>query len=136
MGYMRYVGIDYGAKRVGIALSDEAGTMGFPHETIPNDGRLLERVLALIAEKGAEAVVMGASKDLSGADNPIAKEAQVFGKALVEDGGIPVFFEDERFSTQEALRTPDGTRERKDAGTDAKAAALLLTSYLEKHDNH
>jgi putative Holliday junction resolvase len=130
------MGIDYGSKRVGVAFSDEAGTMGFPHDTLPNDERLLENVLALIAGKDAGAVVIGASRNLSGEANPIAKEAEAFGKALAEDGGVPVFFEDERFSTQEALRFPDGVRGKKDERTDAKVAALLLTNYLERHDNN
>ncbi|MFZ1988109.1 MAG: Holliday junction resolvase RuvX, partial [Minisyncoccia bacterium] len=73
---MRYIGIDYGTKKVGLALSDEAGTMGFPHGIIPNTPRLLETIVTLIKEKKVEAVVMGESKDFSGKDNPIAQDAR------------------------------------------------------------
>lgn len=136
---MRYLGIDYGTKKVGLALSDEAGTMGFPRDIITNTPRLLDDVCVLIAKEQVGAVVIGESRDLSGADNPIAAEARALGKDISDKAGIPVFYESEVFTSAEARRAPEKegkTRspKRRDA-VDASAAALILTSYLSR-TNH
>lgn len=130
---MRYLGIDYGTGKVGLALSDEAGTMGFPKASIDNGPRLMQEVRELAAAEGVAAVVIGDSMDSSGKPNPVALEAREFGAKLSEESGLPVYYEMEAFSTQEARRAPDGTRGK--GAVDASAAALILTSYLSRnHD--
>ncbi len=131
---MRYLGIDFGTKKVGLALSDEAGTMGFPHGVLPHDERLLGEVLSLVQAQRIGRVVIGDSKDLSGAENAVAKAAQAFGASL-EAHDIPVDYEMEAFSTQEARRDPEGNRTNT-GGLDASAAALILTSYLSRTHDH
>jgi putative transcription antitermination factor YqgF len=131
---MRYMGIDYGHKKTGIALSDEAGAMGFPHATRPTDPRLLDDIALLIQEKGVGAVVIGESKDFSGGDNAIAADARAFAQDLKTRTGIEVFFEPEMFTTQAARRMPDGTRMDGSPDVDASAAALILTSFLERKE--
>ncbi len=135
---MRYLGIDYGSKKVGLALSDEAGTMGFPHGVFPNTGRLIDDVLELIATKEVGGVVIGDSRDFQGNDNPIAKAARVFGMQLERRTSLPVEFEPEVLTTQEARRNFEGVRESGSgsAVVDAQAAALILTSFLDKKNNH
>lgn len=129
---MRYLGIDYGTKKVGIALSDEAGVMGFPHSILPNDGRLLEAVRTLMEKEKVEAIVIGESKDFKGEDNAVAAEARAFGLQLGE-GGMPIHFELEMFSTQEARRDFEGVRTNGHAVVDSSAAAIILTSFLSHH---
>lgn len=149
---MRYLGIDYGTGKVGIALSDEAGTMGFPKTSLENGPRLMQEVRELAAAENVGAVVIGESLDFSGNPNPVALDARAFGAKLEEESGLPVYFEIEALSTQEARRAPDGThplhaanvqRQRSEKGmaagqrgaVDARAAALILTSYLSRnHD--
>lgn len=145
---MRYLGIDYGKGKVGLALSDEAGTMGFPKGTLENGPRLMQEVRELAATEGVGAVVIGDSTDFSGKPNPIALEAREFGARLSEESGLPVYYESEAMTTQEARRAPDGShphaptdRQRKTksasgkGAVDASAAALILTSYLSRtHD--
>ncbi len=132
---MRYLGIDYGAKKTGLALSDEDGTMGFPKEVVFTDGKLVEYLGKLIAKESVGAVVIGESKSLSGADNPIAEAVRALAKTITEYYGTPVFFESETFTTQEARRLPTG--ERVSGGiVDAAAAALILTSYLSRNDHN
>lgn len=130
---MRYLGIDYGTKKVGIAVSDESGQMGFPHSVLPNDERLLSSIVALLRKEDAEAIVMGESLALDGSDNPVAKEAKAFAEALKAEAGVPVYFEMEAFTTQEAGRGIDGARGGTREGVDAQAAALILTSYLGRN---
>jgi len=143
---MRYLGIDYGSKKVGLALSDDAGKMGFPHSIIPASARLLEEVSALIQKERVDAVVIGESKTLSGIDNPIAQEARAFGARVSEQTKVPVYYESEVFTSIEARRAPapaeggrvSDSKERKTrapkkrALVDASAAALILTSYLSR----
>jgi len=79
---MRYLGIDFGSKRVGLALSDESGAMGFPHAVVPNDGRLIDYVRDLIANKNITAIVIGDSKNFAGEENPVAAKAKAFAAEL------------------------------------------------------
>jgi len=134
---MRHLGIDFGTKRVGLALSDEGGAMGFPHSTIPNSGRLIDDVLALMKEKGVERVVLGESRSFAGAPNPVARHAKEFGELLECRSGVPVVYEPETLTTQEARRNFEGVRESGSGNllVDASAAALILTSYLDKQKN-
>lgn len=135
---MRYLGIDYGTKRVGLALSDEAGTMGFPHATITNTGRLIDDILDIITRKEVGVVVMGESRNFDETLNPVAKAAKEFGVLLERRSGIAVVYEPETLTTQEARRNFEGVREpgSGSAFVDASAAALILTSYLDRTRNH
>jgi len=133
---MRYLGVDYGSKKIGLALSDEEGTMGFPHTIVANTPRLIDEICALIAKENVNAVVIGESRDFAGNENPIAKDAHAFGDLITERSGVSVFFESEVFTTAEARRAPEKeikTRAMKQhKNVDASAAALILTSYLSR----
>lgn len=132
---MRYLGIDFGTKKVGLALSDEGGAMGFPHGIVPNDGRLIDEVLSLMERKEVGAVVIGESRDFSGKENAVAKDAKAFGILIERRSSVPVYFEPETLTTQEARRDFEGVRIPGNAAVDASAAALILTSYLSRtHD--
>lgn len=130
---MRYLGIDFGTKKVGLALSDEGGQMGFPHSVIPNSPSLADDLLTLIRKEDVGAIVLGESLNLSGEENPVARQAKGLAKKLSEETGLPVYFEPEAFTTQEAGRGFDGERGGQTELVDASAAALILTSYLGKH---
>jgi len=146
---MRYLGVDYGSKKIGLALSDEAGAMGFPYSIVVNTPRLVDEICALIAKEDVGAVVIGESRDLAGGENPIAKDAHTFGDLITARSGIPVCYESEVFTSAEARRAPEpaeggsasGGKERKTrapkvrVNVDASAAALILTSYLSR-TNH
>ena len=133
---MRYLGVDYGSKRIGVALSDEAGTMGFPHTILANTPRLVDDTCALIAKENIGTVVIGESRDLAGKENPIAKDARAFGEELMARAGVPVFFESEVFTSAEARRAPEKQEKtrapKKHVEVDASAAALILTSFLSR----
>lgn len=128
---MRYLAIDFGTKKLGLALSDEAGVMGFPHSIIPNTAQTVENIASLMAREGVGEVVMGESLMLSGEENPVQEKARDFAKALTSATGVPVSFEPEMFTTQEARRDMEGLRTIK-GDVDASAAALILTSFLDK----
>lgn len=128
---MRCAGIDFGTGKVGVALSDEAGAMGFPHAVFKNDQALIKELAALFSAQKVGMVVIGESRDFSGAENPVAKEARAFGDRLHEATGLPVEYEMEILTTQEARRDLEGNRTRT-RDVDAAAAALILTSYITR----
>lgn len=136
---MRYLGIDYGSKKVGLALSDEAGAMGFPHAILQSTPRLVDELCALIAKEDVGAVVIGESRNLAGGQNPIAEDARALGNALTERAGVPVFFESEVYTSALARRAPKKEMKsrapKKHIAVDASAAALILTSYLSRVDH-
>ena len=133
---MRYLGVDYGSSKIGLALSDEAGTMGFPHSIVTNTPRLVDELCVLIAKENVGAVVIGESRDFSGVENPIAKDAHALGDQIAERAGLPILYESETFTSTEARRAPE--KEMKSRSTkrrtavDDSAAALILTSYLSR----
>lgn len=135
---MRYLGVDYGTKKIGLALSDEAGTMGFPHAVLPQSKHAVAEVAALAKRAGVGAIVVGESRDLSGAPNPVHAAAHAFGDALAEETGLPVRYESETFTSVEARRAPGKMPKSRAPSSreavDASAAALILTSYLSSRN--
>jgi len=125
---MRILGIDFGSKRVGLALSDEGGTMAFPHAVIPNDASLRRAIVSLIEEKQVGQVVIGHSLDRKGVPNKIHAAVEELITDLTLQVGVPVHLEPEHYSTQAALQIQGRTDM-----TDASAAALLLDSFLTRN---
>lgn len=127
---MRYLGIDYGEKRVGIALSDESGSIALPHAVLPNNKFLFGEVRDICNSKKVEAIVMGDSSDFRGKPNPIMKQANMFKAELERDLDLPVYLEPEFMTSLEAKHI-----QGENALHDASAAALILKSYLERTKN-
>jgi putative holliday junction resolvase len=134
---MKYLGIDYGTKRIGIAVSDEGGTLAFPLTTVPAGTDALGRIVELINREWAEKIVLGESRDLSGKPNPIMEDIEQFKKDLAELTQLPVEYEQEFFSSSAAARqfTPEKKSRKENPShekLDAAAAALILQSYLDR----
>ena len=125
---MRYLGIDYGSKRVGLAISDEAGEFAFAHSVLQNNVELLPEIKKIIAEKDVEVVVLGESKNYKGEENVIMKAIKEFKVELEKVTGLPVYLEPEFMTSAEAERI-----QGKNKMHDASAAALILKSYLDKY---
>lgn len=125
---MKHLGIDYGGKRVGIAVSDDDGKMAFPHSVIANGTGLLEEVGKIIKEEKIEAIVMGESKDFQGKPNKIMGEIEKFKKNLEERFGLAVHLEPEFLTSAQAERIQGKTELH-----DASAAAIILQSFLDKN---
>lgn len=126
---MRFLGIDYGSKKVGLALSDETGTIATPLSVVRNDNALDANIAKVVEEKAVSEVVIGASQNYRGEDNPIMKSVQKCAAKLREALTIPVHFESEVLTTQEARRTAPSNM------LDASAAALILQTHLDKRKN-
>jgi len=127
---MRLLGIDFGTKKVGLALTDERGMMAFPYAVIPNDTELIATIEALIAEQGVGSVVIGHSLNAEGSENPVQSAIEEFITDLTLAVPIPIHLEPEQYTTQEAIRI-QGRNDK----TDAAAATIILNSYLTKHSS-
>jgi putative Holliday junction resolvase len=86
---MKYLGIDYGAKRVGLAVSDEGGTIAFPRASAPNDETLLAFLVRMIAQEKIGQIVAGDTRSHGGAENRVTAEAEKFMAALARGTGLP-----------------------------------------------
>lgn len=102
--------------------------MAFPHGVVENNATLAERIAELITNEGIAEVVIGESRALSGAANPLQEQIQNFIGELTFAVPVPIHLHDERFTTKEAERI-QGTNKL----TDASAAAILLNDYLTQH---
>ncbi len=124
---MRVLGIDFGTKKVGIALSDPEGRFALPHSVVPNDRKLVEHLVALITREGVGTIILGESKDFMMRPNPLMRKINRFKSELEKRLGLPVLFESEVFTSAEARRG-GVTKEL----IDASAAALILEKHLAR----
>ena len=103
---MKYLGIDFGSKKVGFAQSDDEGRLAFPLMISANDKSLLKDTLELVREMKFSTVVIGESVDTKGKPNAIAKEARAFGTQIENAMDVKIVFEKEWYSTVEARKQP------------------------------
>ncbi|MBP9757456.1 MAG: Holliday junction resolvase RuvX [Candidatus Pacebacteria bacterium] len=123
---MKFLGIDYGGKRIGLAVSDEGGTIAFPRETIANMRGVIGSIQKLIAEEKIGFVVVGDTQSYGGIPNPITFKVKEFVEDLKKVLDVPIASSWEAGSTMEANRyDPDGEH------NDAAAAAIILQRYLD-----
>lgn len=136
----RALGIDFGERRIGLALSDPSMRLATPLETLERRAgkRMpLQRILDRIPELGVVQLVVGLPLDLRGEASDWTREVERLGAALSDRSGLPVSFVDERFSSVQAERAirssglPRSERERKDR-IDAGAAAVILQGWLDR----
>jgi putative Holliday junction resolvase len=125
---VKVLALDYGAARTGVAVSDATGTIARPLGVVERAATLagLARIAELVTQEEAECVVVGLPLTLRGERGSQAVETEEFVRALRVAIRVPVETYDERFTT--TLATKDGG----DAPEDARAAAHLLESFLER----
>jgi putative Holliday junction resolvase len=133
---IRILGLDLGARAIGIALSDEMGWTAQPHSTLRRAGREadLAALRGLAREHGVEEVVVGHPLNLNGSAGPAARAAEAFARELEEALGVPVRLWDERLTTVAAERVlleADLSRAKRRRVIDRIAAALILQGYLD-----
>lgn len=124
---MRSIGIDFGTKRTGVAVSDEEGRIAFPLAVIPTTRMLAEDILKLAEDRGVKTFVLGNSIDGSGKENPIMGHVHLLAERLKAQG--EVFLEDERYSSQHASRGHEENEMH-----DASTAAIILQGHLDRRN--
>lgn len=135
---MRTLGIDFGKKRVGIAVSDPLGLTAQPLEVLDNNKHLIPKIKDICTEKEVSRIVIGLPKSLSGELNASAQDAIDFSIRLKAKTEIPIEMYDERFSTSAVQQTfrQTGMSEKKGRSViDKMAAAVILSDYLNRKKN-
>jgi putative holliday junction resolvase len=136
----RVLGIDYGERRIGLAVSDPTALIAQPLPTLPRRrGKRppMADILRICEEQEVAAAVVGLPIDLEGEDTDWTREVRTFAAALARRSGLPVHLVDERLSSKAAERTvralglPKRQRERKER-VDAAAAMLILQAFLDR----
>jgi putative pre-16S rRNA nuclease len=132
---MRWLGIDYGDKRVGLAISDETETFASPYRTLSVDQNLLPELQQIWERERIGGIVLGLPKNMDGTLGQAAAKAQAFGKKLaVALPSAKLVFWDERLTTTEAQRALHAAGKNVKQSKkiiDQVAAQILLQSYLD-----
>ena len=136
---MRIIGLDYGTKTVGVALSDESGLIAQPMETITRKHatklrQTYARIEEIISEYGVERIVLGLPKNMNNTQGVRVESTMEFKEKLERRTGLPVIMWDERLTTVAADRTMMEAgirRENRKEYVDKIAAAFILQGYLD-----
>jgi len=133
---MRVMGIDYGDRRIGIAVSDAFRWTAQGLETVEKrrDGGELDRIAALVREHEVSEIVVGLPKNMNGSVGPRGEICIAFADTLRQTLNLPVHLWDERLTTVSAERTlleADISRKKRKQVVDKMAAALILQTYLD-----
>jgi len=129
----RVLGIDFGHKRLGLALSDPLGSIASPLEPLARKADLVQQLAQVCREHEVDKVLLGLPILLNGREGEAAQHVRQFGAKLALQLQLPVVFLDERFSTVEAERAmlaSDASRAKRKAWRDSIAAAILLQAFL------
>jgi putative Holliday junction resolvase len=124
----RFLGIDYGTKRIGLAISDEGATLAFPKEVLLNDKNTFSRLAEVVKSENIIEIVVGESTNFAGGVNPVGSEIEAFISELTKYFPLPIRKQKEFLTSVEARRYKDKDRQ---SGVDAGAAALILQRYLD-----
>ncbi|SFK38825.1 Holliday junction resolvase RuvX [Falsiroseomonas stagni] len=134
--HSRLIGIDPGAKIIGLALSDVLLMLASPYGSLPRGklGKTAAEIAAIATKEGAGGLVVGLPLSMDGSFGPAAQAAKDFGRDLAHAAGLPVAFWDERLSSaavNRAMIEADVTRAKRAKAVDAAAAAWMLQSALD-----
>lgn len=141
---MKFLGIDYGTKRIGIAISDDGGHIAFPKEIVLNDTNTFKVIQNIIKNEKIDEIIIGESVDFSGKLNALSARIEIFILKLSEDINLPIHKQKEFLTSVEARKggatkeiltqkqSHSRLKDKKRGHVDASAAALILQRYLDK----
>ncbi len=130
---MRILALDYGRKRIGLALSDPLGITAQPIGMIPRKGKPIEALLKLIEENEVSEIVFGYPRSMKGEPSEMAQEVERFAEVLRAKTDRPIHFWDERLSSSESehiLLQGNVRRKKRKEVRDSLAASLILQGFL------
>ncbi len=133
----RIMAIDYGLKRVGIALSDPLKKFAYPFKTLKNDKNLFDNLVTIITDMGISVIILGKPNDEKTNLNSIATKIDEFKLELLNRVKVEIIFWDESFSSkiakQRILESVPKKKIRRDKSLlDMHSAAIILSEYLEQ----
>jgi putative Holliday junction resolvase len=133
----KYLGVDYGDKRTGIAECDVTGSLASGIATVSEGGmkKTAVRVAKEATSRGCVKIVIGMPKNMDGTDGPRTEVVRAFAALLAEECDIPIDFYDERMTTMVAYRYLDGSGtygKARRAAVDTLSAEIILQSYIDR----
>jgi putative Holliday junction resolvase len=133
---MRYLGIDFGSKRLGLAISDEMGIIAGKYGTLESRGTKndLNRIKEIVEREGIQTIIIGYPKNMNGSLGKAAQRVETFVAGLKEVIDIPIETWDERLSSVSAEKTlirGDVSRKKRKKVIDQMAAVIILQNYLD-----
>jgi putative Holliday junction resolvase len=132
---VRILGIDYGQKRVGLAMSDPLGITSQPLPFLPNDKQMFTNLKKMVEEHQIKEIVVGLPITMKGTASEMTLETEKFAQELEKHISIPIILQDERLSTMESeklLIAADVSRKKRKEVRDSMAASIILQDYLER----
>lgn len=145
---MRILGIDYGTKRIGLAVSDENQSLAFPREILFNDAKIFKKLEEFLKKENIKEIVIGESVNFKGEANSLSARIELFIKELENRYKIPIRKQKEFLTSVEARRDNNAKKNlnlsqshnrvkkiKKDY-IDASAAALILQRYLDRKNKY
>lgn len=127
---MKILGIDYGEKRIGLAISDAGMKFAFPHRLLENNSEAIEEIGKVVKAEKIFEIVVGDTLNMDGTPNAITPDLEDFITELGHKFQIPIRKEKEFLTSVEARRYETGGGK-----VDASAAALILQRFLDKRNN-
>ena len=135
---MRYLGVDYGEKRVGLAISDDDGQFSFPYKVFKNNNELLDSIHNICGEEGIGGIVLGLPEER----NKIYEKVLDFEKKIKEELGIKIYTEKEFMTSaysgeqmSKDIFTDRKTKKDREVKDDSKAATFILQRFLDRINN-
>jgi putative Holliday junction resolvase len=134
---MKYLGIDFGLKRVGLAVTDPDGRMALPYATLvrEDNASLFSRLADIVATERIQAIVLGLPRGLEGQETIAVRQVRNFAATLQKHIAVPVHLVDESLTTTEAeqrLREAGVPPARRKHLVDQQAATIILESFLHR----
>ncbi|MFC1600244.1 Holliday junction resolvase RuvX [Patescibacteria group bacterium] len=130
----KIIGLDWGHKRIGVAISDSDGLMAFTRTSIENDNNAISNIGEICTEENVQLIVLGYPLNLEGEKNDSTDAVEAFAEDLKEQLHVDVEFHDERLTSvqSEGIITSIGIKkEDRKKETDIIAASLILKNYLD-----
>ncbi len=127
----RFLGVDFGTKRIGLAISDEGKMLAFPKKIIANDRNVWKTIGEVLVEDNISEIIVGESTNFAGEQNPVAKLITIFISDMKEKFKLPVHKQKEFLTSVEARRYKNASKLGSNK-VDASAAALILQRYLDR----
>ncbi len=135
---MRYLGLDLGSRTLGIAISDQSGTIARSLRIIRHEENydlLISEIKKIIEEEKVDAIVLGYPKNMNNSIGIKAKLSETFKEKLEKNCNLNVYLQDERLTTKQAtdiLISNNTSRKKRKKVIDSMAATIILQSYLDK----
>ena len=129
---MRYLGLDLGTKRTGVAVGDDETGTALPVSVVetPDEDRLMRAITQLLIEHGPDAIVIGLPLNMDGSEGKPAEAARAMAERIATHASVPVHVQDERLTSDAARRRLAETGSTRGRRDDAIAAAIILEEFL------